>query len=125
MALSDLEKDGRRKLKHEIFLTDEARSKAFEDLDNRIRALRTEEHHHPCRNCPDLQQHLKWGHRWIREMRELNRVQERYDSRTGSVSRQFDRICDVLTNLGYLDQHVLTSKGRLLRRIYSEHDLEH
>ena len=124
MALSDLEKDGRRKLKHEIFLTDEARSKAFEDLDDRIRALRTEEHHHPCRNCPDLQQHLKWGHRWIREMRELNRVQERYDSRTGSVSRQFDRICDVLTNLGYLDQHVLTSKGRLLRRIYSEHDLE-
>ncbi|PWG66863.1 DEAD/DEAH box helicase [Bifidobacterium callitrichidarum] len=133
MELSSLEKDGRRKLKHEVFLTDQERSKAFRDLETRIQELRKAERQHPCRNCPDLQQHLKWGHRWARETRELERVTNRYDSRTGSVARQFDRICDILTELGYLERHedadgridmTLTDKGRLLRRIYSEHDLE-
>ena len=133
MELSDIEKEGRRKLKHEVFLTDQERSRAFQNLDQRIRDLRKAEHEHPCRNCPDLQQHLKWGHRWARETRELQRVTDRYDSRTGSVARQFDRICDILTGLGYLERHVnaaghidmtLTEKGSLLRRIYSEHDLE-
>ena len=54
---------------------------------------------------PGLQQHLKWGHRWARETRELQRVTDRYDSRTGSVARQFDRISWVstLTGLGYLN----------------------
>ena len=132
MELSDIEKEGRRKLKHEVFLTDQERSRAFQNLDQRIRDLRKAEHEHPCRNCPDLQQHLKWGHRWARETRELQRVTDRYDLRT-SVARQFDRICDILTGLGYLERHVnaaghidmtLTEKGLLLRRIYSEHDLE-
>ena len=49
------------------------------------------------------------------------------------MARQFDRICDILTGLGYLERHedaaghidmTLTEKGSLLRRIYSEHDLE-
>lgn len=106
MELSDIEKEGRRKLKHEVFLTDQERSRAFQNLDQRIRDLRKAEHEHPCRNCPDLQQHLKWGHRWARETRELQRVTDRYDSRTGSVARQFDRICDILTGLGYLERHV-------------------
>ena len=82
---------------------------------------------------PDIQKHLKWGHRWAREMRELERVQHRYDSRTGSVARQFDRICNVLNELGYLDrldegakEHIdyrLTERGQLLRHLYSELDL--
>ena len=59
---------------------------------------------------------------------ELEHVRNRYDSRTGSVARQFDRICDVLTELGYLsgqDQHdvILTEHGQLLRRLYSEQDV--
>ncbi|KFI92485.1 superfamily ii RNA helicase [Bifidobacterium saguini DSM 23967] len=133
MQLSEVEKEGRRKLKHEIFLTEQDRTHAFQQLDEKISTLRKAEREHPCRNCPDLQQHLKWGHRWARETRELARVQNRYDSRTGSVARQFDHICDILCQLGYLDKHehdsghidmTLTDKGRLLRRIYSEHDLE-
>ena len=80
----------------------------------------------------DVQKHLKWGHRWAREMRELERVQHRYDSRTGSVARQFDHICAVLSNLGYLQpvresaghgDYQLTERGQLLRHLYSELDL--
>ena len=133
MRLSDLEKNERRKLKHEVFRTQKARSEAFKDLDRRIAELREKDRDHPCRKCPDIQKHLKWGHRWAREMRELERVQHRYDSRTGSVARQFDRICNVLNELGYIDrldegakEHIdyrLTERGQLLRHLYSELDL--
>lgn len=131
MTLSDLEKNERRKLKHELFNTAEERSHAFRKLDRRIAALREEDRNHPCRNCPDLKEHLKWGHRWARETRELQRVQYRFESRTGSVARQFDRICTTLETLGYLTRHAdsertdyrLTERGQLLRRLYSEQDL--
>ena len=133
MRLSDLEKNERRRLKHEVFHTQKARGEAFKDLDRRIAKLREEERNHSCRKCPDLQKHLKWGHRWAREMRELERVKNRYDSRTGSVARQFDRICDVLAELGYLESvtdntdrridYRLTDRGQLLRHLYSELDL--
>ncbi|MBT1181214.1 DEAD/DEAH box helicase [Bifidobacterium sp. CP2] len=128
MRLSDLEKTERNRLKHTVFRSDQERSDAFRDLDRRIGELRAKDREHPCRECPDLQQHLKWGHRWVREMRELGRVQDRYDSRTGSVARQFDRICDVLDTLGYLERsgekdYTLTAHGQLLRRLYSEQDV--
>lgn len=132
MRLSDLEKAGRRKLKQTAFRTDTERSQAFRDLDRRIGELKALDRDHPCRQCPDLQRHLKWGHRWAREMRELERVRDRYDSRTGSVARQFDRICEILAALGYLERHDedpngldyrLTEHGQLLRRLYSEQDL--
>ena len=112
--------------------TQKERSQAFMDLDKRIKKLREEDRDHPCRKCPDVQKHLKWGHRWAREMRELERVQHRYDSRTGSVARQFDHICAVLSNLGYLQpvresaghgDYQLTERGQLLRHLYSELDL--
>lgn len=142
MRLSDLEKAGRRKLKQTSFRTDKQRKAAFLELDQQIAELKEADRQHPCRTCPDLQQHLKWGHRWARETRELERVRDRYDSRTGSVARQFDRICDILYHLGYLehDNHTdgiaeqtaesvtrsgyrLTERGQLLRRLYSEQDL--
>ncbi|NEG89229.1 DEAD/DEAH box helicase [Bifidobacterium aerophilum] len=137
MRLSDLEKGERRKLKQTTFRTDKQRSEAFSDLDRRIAQLKEADRDHPCRSCPDLQQHLKWGHRWVREMRELERVRDRYDSRTGSVARQFDRICGILLGLGYLERETtvpgatgaqtegyrLTEHGQLLRRLYSEQDL--
>ncbi|MBW3093465.1 DEAD/DEAH box helicase [Bifidobacterium sp. 82T10] len=132
MRLADLEKNERRKLKQTRFRTDQERSRAFTDLDQRIAELRKADQNHPCRRCPDLQQHLKWGHRWMRETRELERVRERYDSRTGSVARQFDRICEILERFGYLERrddangqfgYRLTKHGQLLRRLYSEQDL--
>ena len=139
MTLADLEKGERRALKHASFTSEDARKQAWRSLDRRIAALKEREREHPCRDCPDLQRHLKWGHRWARETRELNRVRDRYDSRTGSVARQFDRICGVLLSLGYVERtrladpyatdadhdvnYRLTERGQLLRRIYSEQDL--
>lgn len=131
MQLNELQKNERRKLKHEAFVTNADKSRAFRRLDARIAKLKELEHDHPRKQCPDFQDHMKWGHRWMRETRELERLRQRYDSRTGSVARQFDRICEILDRLGYLERtdhdgvrdYTLTEQGQLLRRLYSERDL--
>lgn len=131
MQLNELQKNERRKLKHEVFATNADKSRAFRRLDARIAKLKELEHDHPCKQCPDFQDHMKWGHRWMRETRELERLRQRYDSRTGSVARQFDRICEILDRLGYVERtdhdgvrdYTLTEQGQLLRRLYSERDL--
>ena len=131
MQLNELQKNERRKLKHEVFATNADKSRAFRRLDARIAKLKELEHDHPCKQCPDFQDHMKWGHRWMRDTRELERLRQRYDSRTGSVARQFDRICEILDRLGYLERtdhdgvrdYTLTEQGQLLRRLYSERDL--
>lgn len=130
LQLSELQKDARRELKHKAFQSQAERTRAFRELDRRIADLRERDRDHPCRRCPDLALHLTWGHRWIREQRELDRARDRYDSRTGSVARQFDSICDILDSLGYLIRsdgaardYRLTERGELLRHLYSEQDL--
>ena len=43
--------------------------------------------------------------------------------RANSLGVQFDHVCDVLTELGYLENEELTEAGQMLRRIYNELDL--
>lgn len=146
MELKNAQLIGRKKLKHTIFETEKERSLAFQNLDNIIAKLREKEREHPCAGCKDIQDHLRWGYHWVREKKELQQVQQRYESRTGSVARCFDNICDVLYALGYLssgdktkesyfavnEKNIenssntsisLTNKGQLLRRLYNERDV--
>lgn len=142
MKLKYAQHDQRKKLKHTFFANDSERSLAFKELDNTIAKLREEERSHPCAGCKDIQDHLRWGYHWAREKKELDQVKERYESRTGSVARCFDHICDVLYSLDYLsvnksqskhseqnkssvseDNAYLTDKGQLLRRLYNERDI--
>lgn len=132
MELSELEKAERRKLKSQIFSSDEEKKAAWKALDKKITETRQKEQTHPCRSCPDLQDHLRWGHRWTKTIRELQKLKKRYDVETTSISKRFDNICKVLTELGYIekdasvplrDKYLLTDKGQLLRRLYSEQDI--
>ena len=131
MKLSDLQKNERRRLKHEVFKSNEERSRAFRRLDAQIAQLKEQEANHPAKQSPDFKTLMKWGHRWVRETKELERLEYRYESRTSSVARQFDRICHSLEVLGYLETadengHIdyrLTEYGQLLRRLYTERDL--
>ncbi|BDR53018.1 helicase [Bombiscardovia nodaiensis] len=138
-GLSCMQKKGMRSLKRQVFSTPKERTDAFASLNRKIAQVKEEEQTHPCRQCPHLQDHLKWMRRWLRERHELELIEDRYTSRTGSVARQFDRICQILQRLGYLRQvesqsslqdlvswrkdFRLTQSGQLLRRIYSEQDL--
>ena len=89
--------------------------------------LRRQLRQHPCHGCAEREAHARWAERYFRLVRETESLQRRVDSRTTSVARQFDRICDLLLETGYLDgdpasPHV-TSRGDLLAGIYSDADL--
>lgn len=97
----------------------------IEDLRRRLRA-------HPCHGCPDREEHARVGRKWARARAEAARIMSRIETRTGTIARLFDAVCEVLLQLGYLEpaeegrpeaELRVTSAGRLLARIYAERDL--
>ena len=91
--------------------------------DEQIAQLRAELKAHPCHDCPDREDHARWAERYFKLDRDAQTLKRRVDQRTNTVARQFDRVCDVLTALGYLEGDSVTERGSHLRRIYSELDL--
>ena len=87
--------------------------------------LRRQLRDHPCHACPKREDHARWAERWWRLKRETTGLQRRVEGRTNTVARTFDRICDALESLGYLDERgtVVTERGERLRRLYTEKDL--
>jgi ATP-dependent RNA helicase HelY len=104
--------------------------------------LRQQLRRHPVHQLPDREERVRVAERWLRAVTEADRLQHRMAERTGSLTRQFDRTCDVLEELGYLvpevaplvpadtevigavdDVPVVTEDGRRLARIWSEGDL--
>ena len=78
---------------------------------------------HPCHGCPDREDHARWGERWFKLDRDASTLKRRVEQRTNTIARQFDKVCEVLTALEYLDGDTVTDRGRHLRRIYSDMDL--
>ncbi|WP_250729994.1 helicase-related protein, partial [Actinomyces sp. 187325] len=114
------------------------RSRGGEDADGtggaqeRLEALRHEMRAHPCHACPDREEHARVGRAWSKALAEADRLQARIESRTGTIARVFDAVCQVLLELGYLEpvdrahperELRVTAAGRLLSRVYAERDL--
>ncbi len=78
---------------------------------------------HPCHGCADRESHARWAERHHRLAREAQTLRRRIESRTNTIARQFDRVCEVLTSLGYLADDEVTPTGRTLMRIYTDMDL--
>jgi ATP-dependent RNA helicase HelY len=108
----DVDDDGRRP---------RTRSAAADDAE--IARLRAAIRSHPCHGCAEREDHARWAERYQRLRRDTDSLEQRVKSRTNSVARMFDRVCDVLTGLGYVDGDTVTASGRTLARIYSESDL--
>ena len=102
---------------------DRPRGTAPSDSDGKISALRAELRAHPCHDCPDREDHARWSERWFKLERDTDTLRRRIERRTNTVARQFDRVCEVLTALDYLDGEQVTDRGRHLMRIYSDMDL--
>jgi ATP-dependent RNA helicase HelY len=96
-----------------------SRSAANEQIDR----LRAQLRDHPCHQCPDREDHARWAERWFKLDRDAKTLRRRVEQRTNTVARQFDRVCEVLTALEYLDGDTVTDRGRHLMRIYSDVDL--
>ncbi|HEY0186243.1 MAG TPA: DEAD/DEAH box helicase [Cellulomonas sp.] len=103
------------------------------DEDEAIATLRRRLRAHPCHGCPDREEHARWAERWYRLQGEHDALVRRIEGRTGSIAVVFDRICDVLVRLGYLElgdgegpaapRTRVTEHGAWLRRLYAENDL--
>jgi ATP-dependent RNA helicase HelY len=89
----------------------------------RIEALRRQLREHPCHRCPDREDHARWAERWFKLDRDARTLRRRIEQRTNTIARQFDRVCEVLSALDYLDGDTVTPRGRALMRIYNEMDL--
>jgi ATP-dependent RNA helicase HelY len=91
--------------------------------DETLQRLRRELRAHPCHGCADREDHARWAERWWRLKRETDTLTRRIEGRTNTIARVFDRVCDLLTEKGYLAGDTVTLEGRRLRRIYAEADL--
>ncbi|MBO1029903.1 DEAD/DEAH box helicase [Tessaracoccus sp. SD287] len=101
-------------------------SRPDEQILDEIAALRATLRSHPCHGCPDRESHARFAERAMRLEREHTRAQTALARRTNTIAATFDKICGVLTSLGYLDADdpdQVTPEGRMLARIYSELDL--
>jgi ATP-dependent RNA helicase HelY len=102
---------------------DGPRSGRISNADAEIDRIRAALKAHPCHQCPDREEHARWGERWFKLDRDAKTLKRRVEQRTNTIARQFDRVCEVLTALEYLDGDTVTERGRHLRRIYSDMDL--
>ncbi|WP_405060847.1 DEAD/DEAH box helicase [Kribbella sp. NBC_01505] len=91
--------------------------------DPELQEMRAELRAHPCHGCSDREDHARWAERYFRLDRENRDVQRKIEQRTNTIARQFDRVCQVLDALHYLEGDKTTEAGDRLARIYTELDL--
>jgi ATP-dependent RNA helicase HelY len=127
--LSDLERknaraEGRGPGEHERRSDRDRRQRQISDLRKRMKQ-------HPCHACAEREAHARWAERWWRLTRETEQLRSQISGRTGAVAQVFDRVTDVLLELGYVaasesrgdGELEVTASGRVLMRIYGERDL--
>ena len=95
------------------------RVKMDNELDSMRRALRA----HPCHSCNDRETHARFAERADRLNRESEGLRSRVENRTHVIAKTFDRICNVLTHLGYIEGEKPLAQGKILAKIYAESDL--
>jgi ATP-dependent RNA helicase HelY len=100
--------------------------------EQRINQLKRDLRSHPCHACDEREAHARWGERWFKLRRELDAVMEQIEGRTNQVAKTFDRICDMLVDLKYIEENKngdelvdfnVLDGGKTLARIYGERDL--
>jgi len=106
-------RDGRRSIDQR------QRVKMENELDSMRRTLRS----HPCHSCSDRETHARFAERADRLHRESEGLRSRVENRTNVIAKTFDRICNVLTHLGYIEAEKPLEQGKILAKIYAESDL--
>ncbi|ROP66745.1 RNA helicase [Curtobacterium sp. PhB115] len=106
----------------------EASHGARQERQAAITAVRRQLQRHPCHACPDREAHARWSERWWKLKRVNDKLLQQIRSRTGAVATTFDRVTDVLLQLGYLvdsgnGEATVAAGGRRLQRIYGDRDL--
>jgi len=106
-------RDGRRSIDQR------QRIKLENELDGMRRSLRQ----HSCHSCNDRETHARFAEKADRLNRESEGLRARVENRTHVIAKTFDRICDVLTHLGYIEGEKPLEQGKILAKIFAESDL--
>lgn len=92
-------------------------------LESEIDGIRRSLKSHPCHACNDRESHARIAERAERVRRESDGLRARVENRTHVIAKTFDRICDVLTHLHYIEGEKTLEQGKILSKIYAESDL--
>jgi ATP-dependent RNA helicase HelY len=92
-------------------------------MEGEIASLRAALRNHPCHPCNDRETHARLAERAERLTKESQGLRARVENRTHVIAKTFDRICNVLTHLGYIEDEKPLAQGKILARIYAESDL--
>ena len=92
-------------------------------MENELDKLRRQLRQHECHSCNDRETHARFAERAARLHRESAGLRERVENRTHVIAKTFDRICDVLNHLQYIEGERPLEQGKILAKIYAESDL--
>ena len=92
-------------------------------MENELDGLRRTLRQHVCHSCNDREAHARLAERADRLNRESEGLRGRVENRTHVIAKTFDRICEVLSSLGYIEGEQPTDQGKILAKIYAESDL--
>ena len=102
-------------------------TKGRSESERRLAELKVRMKTHACHLCPQREAHSRWAERWWKLHREVQATIDQIEGRTNLVASTFDKICELLIELGYLDASdedlAVTEAGVTLARIYGERDL--
>lgn len=123
-AVSEDAPRARRNSRHEDF----GLGSRAQDQEKKITELRRALRAHPCHGCSEREDHARWAERWWKLRKETDGLVRQIQSRTNTIAKTFDRVCDVLSVYGYLETNdggkvTISADGQRLRRIYGEKDL--
>jgi ATP-dependent RNA helicase HelY len=119
----------RREIKElETLLSKRGGKRSFDNrqrahMESEIDGLRRSMKNHACHSCNDREAHARFTERSDRLIRENEGLNNRVMNRTHVIAKTFDRICHVLTLLGYIEGEKLLPQGHILSKIYAESDL--
>lgn len=102
-------------------------TKGRSEMERKLAELKVRMKTHPCHLCSHREAHSRWAERWWQLHRETQAILDQIEGRTNLVASTFDKICNLLIELEYLDDSdadlQVTESGKTLARIYGERDL--
>ncbi len=102
-------------------------TKSRSEQERKLAELKVRMKTHPCHLCTHREAHSRWAERWWQLHRETQAILDQIEGRTNLVASTFDKICELLIELDYLDDSdqdlLVTESGKMLARIYGERDL--
>jgi ATP-dependent RNA helicase HelY len=125
--LSDIEKSLASGRTRQERGKDIRQTKGRSEQERKLAELKVRMKTHPCHLCSHREAHSRWAERWWQLHRETQAILDQIEGRTNLVASTFDKICELLIELDYLDDSdqdlLVTESGKMLARIYGERDL--